>query len=134
MEEKIYTIEAQYNKHNFSVCELYKDRIVLKTVCTGGLIPVYENKEREILIRDIKEIVVSNGGMHFFQNKPNAIHFITDENQRSLNTLFRDSSFPARKYIDEGVQQLCPKNEQDLSEKLALARKIKAYVEENKGS
>ena len=130
--EPLFRLEAWNNRHNVAVCELYPDRVVLSTRCTGGLIPLYEDREREIPLASIRRVIISNGGIHFFVHHPNAIHFITDEQQRSLDSLFRDPKVSASDYIREGVQQLCPKNEQDLAAKIETAVRIKAYIEEKR--
>ena len=134
METPLITLEASYNKHNTSSCQLYPDRIVLTTQCTGGFLPVYENKTRTIPLDQVLRVVISNGGMRFFAHHPNAIHFITQESARSLDTLFRDRRFSSADYIDEGVQQFCPKTEAELTEKIGIATRIKEYIETYKRS
>lgn len=129
MEEPILVLRAQYNKKNASKCELYADRVVLTTECTGGLMPIYANKTREIPLGEISRVVISTGGTGFFVHHPNAIHFITKNSRRTLDELFRDPRFHASQYIDEGVQQFCPASDTDLKEKIALAAQIKAYIE-----
>ncbi len=131
MEEPMIVLQAQYNRKNRSKCELYADRVVLTTECDGGLMPVYANKTREIPLEEISRVVISTGGTGFFVHHPNAIHFITKNSRRTLDELFRDPRFHASQYIDEGVQQFCPASQADLTEKLSLAARIKAYIEEN---
>lgn len=129
MSEPLIVLEARYNKRNTSRCELYPDRVVLSTSCTGGFVPVYGNKTRTIPIADITRVVISNGGTGFFVHHPNAIHFMTRESRRTLDELFRDQRFSSADYIDEGVQQFCPQSAADLTEKIGLASQIKAYIE-----
>ncbi|MBQ9326358.1 MAG: hypothetical protein IJ246_11365 [Clostridia bacterium] len=133
MEEAVLTLHAQYNKRNMSECRVYSDRVEMETKCTGGLLPVYKNATRVIYFSEIVRVVISSSTTGFFAHHPNAIHFITGEGQRTLDTLFRDPKFLSRDYIDEGVQQFCAANAQDLTEKIALASRIKAYIEEKTG-
>lgn len=132
MNEPLIVLDARYNKRNTSRCELYQDRVVLSTSCTGGLMPIYGNKTRTIPIDDITQVVISNGGMGFFVHHPNAIHFMTRESRRTLDELFRDRRFGSADYIDEGVQQFCPQSAADLTEKIGLASQIKDYIEKAK--
>lgn len=132
MNEPLIVLDARYNKRNTSRCELYQDRVVLSTRCTGGLMPIYGNKTRTIPIDDITQVVISNGGMGFFVHHPNAIHFMTRESRRTLDELFRDRRFGSADYIDEGVQQFCPQSAADLTEKIGLASQIKDYIEKAK--
>ncbi|MBQ8081043.1 MAG: hypothetical protein IJ240_04000 [Clostridia bacterium] len=132
-EKPLIVLEAHYNKRNHSRCELYPDRLELFTESTGGLLPIYENKARTIPLRDIRRTVISNGGMGFMgflSHHPNAIHFITRPDQRPLDDLFRDAAFKSASYIDEGVQQFCAKTNAELTEKLAVATRIRDYIEQ----
>ena len=133
MSEPLIVLEARYNKRNTSRCELYPDRVVLSTQCSGGLIPVYANKTRVIPIAEITRVVISNGGTGFFVHHPNAVHFVTKDSRRTLDEMFRDQRFTSADYIDEGVQQFCPQSAADLTEKIGLAAKIKAYIEAARG-
>ena len=130
MNEPLIVLEARYNKRNSSRCELYPDRVVLSTQCTGGLVPVYGNRTRTIPLTEITKVVISNGGTGFFVHHPNAIHFMTRDSQRTLDELFRDARVTSADYIDEGVQQFCPQSAADLTEKIGLASQIKAYIED----
>ncbi len=129
METPLITLHAQYNKHNSSTCELYPDRVVLITRCTGGLLPVYANKTREIPLEEISRVIISNGGTGYFASHPNAIHFVVRGATRTLDDMFRDRRFTSASYIDEGVQQFCAKNQSDLAEKIGVAARIKDYIE-----
>ncbi|MBQ8954811.1 MAG: hypothetical protein IJ048_11930 [Clostridia bacterium] len=129
METPLLVLEAQYNKHNASKCELYADRVVLTTACTGGLLPVYANKTRVIPLDEIRKVVVSTGGTGFFIHHPNAVHFVVKNSTRTLDDMFRDQRFHSADYIDEGVQQFCPKSSADLTEKIGIAMRMKGYIE-----
>ena len=129
MEKPLIVLSAQYNKHNSSTCELYSDRVVLSTRCTGGFLPVYANKTREIPLEEISRVIISNGGTGFFVHHPNAVHFVVRGHKRTLDDMFRDRRFTSASYIDEGVQQFCPTSPQDLAEKIGIASRIKEYVD-----
>ena len=129
MDEELYRIEAHINRHNHAVCILYPDRVVLQNRCDGGLMPVFDNRERSIPLQEITGVVVSKGGVRLIVHHPNCIQFRTVQNKRTVDDLFRDRSFHSSEYIDEGVCQLAPKTEAELDEKLETARRIKAYIE-----
>ena len=129
MEKPLLVLEAQYNRRNSSRCELYSDRVVLTTTCTGGLLPVYGNRTRVIPISEIRKVVISTGGTGVFVHHPNAVHFVTRGSKRTLDDMFRDQRFHSADYIDEGVQQFCPKSSADLTEKIGLALQMKGYIE-----
>ena len=131
MEQPLITLEAHYNKKNDSRCELYTDRVVLTTASESWLMPVYANKTRVIPLNEIRQVVISSGGMGFFAKHPNAIHFITRDSSRTLDYMLRDQRFHSAEYIDEGVQQFCPTSQADLTEKLGIAAQIKAYIDAN---
>ena len=130
MEQPLFTLDAHYNRKNHAKCQLYADRVVLTTRSESRLMPVYGNKTRVIPLKDIKRVVISSGGMGFFARHPNAIHFITQPSARTLDDMLRDQRFHSADYIDEGVQQFCPVSQADLTEKLAVAAQIKAYIEQ----
>ncbi|MBQ9196192.1 MAG: hypothetical protein IJ157_03025 [Clostridia bacterium] len=129
MEQPLIVLKAQYNRKNRSQCELYADRVELSTFSESRLMPVYGNKTRVIPLKDIRRVVISSGGMGFFAKHPNAIHFIVGDASRTLDDMLRDQRFHSADYIDEGVQQFCPDSQADLTEKLAVAARIKDYIE-----
>ena len=133
MEKPLLVLEAQYNKHNLSKCELYADRVVLTTACTGGFLPVYANRTRVIPLDEIRKVVISTGGTGFFIHHPNAVHFVVEGSKRTLDDMFRDQRFHSADYIDEGVQQFCPTSPTDLTEKIGIALKMKGYIERANG-
>jgi len=132
METPLMVLEAHYNKKNSSRCALYPDRVVLSTQSTSRLMAIYANRSREIPLRDIEKVVISSGGMGFFARHPNAIHFIVKGSRRTLDDMLRDPKFHSSDYIDEGVQQFCPHSQQELTEQIALATRIKDYIEQEK--
>ncbi|GEM_PF-2590360 len=132
MESPILVLEARYNRYNLAKCELYPDRVVLSTECTGGFFPVYENKTREIPFSEISRVIISNGGLGFFAHHPNAVHFVLKRHSRTLDEMFRDRRFSSASYIDEGVQQFCAKTQAELTEKIALAARIRDYIESHR--
>ncbi len=130
MEAPIYTLESSVNKRNRARCELYRDRVVIRTECDGGLMPIYENRSREIPLPEIRRVVISKGGVKLITHHPNCIHFVTKADSRTVDEMYRDRTFHANDYLDEGVFQLAPKSESELDEKLEIARKIKEYIEQ----
>ncbi len=130
MSEPLYMLTGSVNKHNHNRCEVYEDRVVLSTVCDGGMFPVYENAAREIPFSDIERVVVSKGGVKLITHHPNCIHFVVRGSRRTVDQMYRDRSFHACDYIREGVHQLTPKSEAELDEKIEIARNIKRYIEE----
>ena len=129
MEEEICRIEAQINKKNRAACILYPDRVVIRNHCDGGLMPVFDNRERVIPLDRILSVVISKGGVRLLVHHPNCIQFRTDKNVRTVDELFRDRSFHTSEYIDEGVCQFAPRTEEELEQKLETARRIKEYIE-----
>ncbi len=132
MEAPLIVLKAEFNKYNRSRCELYPDRVVLTTECTGGFLPVYANKAREIPLSEISRVVISNGGLSYFARHPNAIRFIQRGHTRTLDELFRDRRFSSASYIDEGVQQFCAKTQAELTEKISAAARIRDYIENHR--
>ena len=130
METPLLVIQAEYNRYNSSRCELFPDRVVLSTRCTGGRWPVYRNTTREIPISDIERVEISVGGTGFFAHHPNAVHFITGRSNFDLDTIYRNRGFSSTFYIDEGVQQFCAASAADLVEKVGVASRMKAYIDE----
>ena len=129
MDTPLLVLEARYNRHNLSRCELYEDHILLTTACTGGILPVYANRTRVIPLSEIQKVVISQGGTGFFIHHPNAVHFVVRGSKRTLDDMFRDQHFHSADYIDEGVQQFCPTSADDLTEKTGIAMKMKEYIE-----
>ena len=132
METPLLVLEAHYNKKNSSRCALYPDRVVLSTQSSSRLMAIYANRSRQIPLRDIEKVVISSGGMGFFARHPNAIHFIVKGSRRTLDDMLRDPKFHSSDYIDEGVQQFCPHSQQELTEQISLATRIKDYIEQEK--
>ena len=129
MNEPIFVLNSEVNKRNRARCEVFEDRVVLTTECTGGFMPVYDNAEREILFSEIEEVIISKGGIKLFAHHPNCIHFKVHGASRTVDSMYRDRSFRASDYIDEGVFQLAPKSEAELEQKLDTAKEIKRYIE-----
>ena len=125
----LMVLRARYNRKNYSSCELFSDHLLLTTVCESRWMAVYENREREILFQDIERVVISSGGLGFFAKHPNAVHFIHKGSKRTLDEMLRDPKFTSADYILEGVQQFCPESQEELTEKIALASKMKDYIE-----
>ncbi|MDY5730945.1 MAG: hypothetical protein SPL05_05350 [Eubacteriales bacterium] len=129
MKQKLFEIVAHYNAKNHAVCTLYEDHIVLATQSSARFFPVYDTVQRVIPLSDIERVEISVAGIKLFASKPNAIHFVCKGATRTLGQMYRDRAFPARNYIQEGVQQFCPNSEQDLQDKVYIAKKIKEHIE-----
>ena len=132
MEERIIcAFESRLNARNTASCTLYADRVVLRTN-GGGWNRVYNNKERVIPLHEIKRVVISRGGIRFFIHHPNCIHFVTAASRRTVDEMFRDPSFHACDYISDGVCQFSPKTQAELDEKIEIAVRMKAWIEEHR--
>ena len=126
-----YVLTSSVNKRNHARCEVYEDRVVLTTECTGGLLPVYENASRTILFSEIDRVILSKGGIHrLITHHPNCIHFVVHGSKRNVDDMYRDPAFHASDYIGEGVFQLSPKSEPELDEKMDTAKAIKKLIED----
>ncbi len=131
-QEPLFVLTSAINRKNRARCEVYEDRVVLETV-GEGFFPVYDVKSRVIPIGEIRRVAISVGGVKLLVHHPNCIHFVTDASARTVDDMFRDSAFRSHQYIDEGVHQFSPKSEEELKEKLAVAERIKDYIESKTG-
>ena len=128
--EPVFVMTSSINRRNHAKCEVYEDRVVLSTACDGGLMPVYENKSRTICFSELREVIVSKGGVKLITHHPNALHFVTKDSTRTVDSMYRDRGFHASDYLREGVFQLAPKSEAELEEKIQTAREIQRFVME----
>ena len=128
--DALFTLENSLSKHNFATCECFEDRVVLSTLCTGGISHYYASRTRTIPISDISSVIVARSASNFWSMQSGFAYIqfqVKDSAEASPDDLCKERDNKGlKKLIDSGAMLI---TKLDKETQLYVAHRIRDYIE-----